>query len=151
MVAFVLVLLVLEKFVLERVVPVRLSAKKLVVVAEVPVAREKVRFARVDEELERKPLLKTMVVPVAFSPVPRVVNGKAKLDPPPVGHVVLQVSPVRQSVVTAKVVDVAFVVVELTPVKFCRVVEPFNNKLDKLVSPLIAVSVPVKLAALDIV
>jgi hypothetical protein len=31
------------------------------------------------------------------------------------------------------------------------VVEPFNSKLDRLVSPLIAVNVPVKLAALDIV
>jgi hypothetical protein len=61
-----------------------LLAKKLVVVAEVPVAREKVKLVRVDEAFERKPLLKAMVVLVAFSPVPRVVNGKLKVAPEPV-------------------------------------------------------------------
>jgi hypothetical protein len=91
---------------------------RLVEVAWVPVAREKVKLVRVDEAFERKPLLKAIVVLVAFSPVPRVVNGKANDDPPAVGQVVRQVSPVRQRVVTAKLVEVAFVVVELTPVKF---------------------------------
>ncbi len=98
-VALVEVELVLEELVLERVVPVRLLAKKLVVVAEVPVAREKVKFVRVDEALERKPLLKAMVVEVEFSPVPRVVNGKAKVRA--AGNDVRQVPPRQSSVVEA--------------------------------------------------
>ena len=82
---------------------VRVLLYKLVVVAWVPVAREKVKFVRVDEAFERKPLLKAMVVPVAFSPVPRGVYGKANDDPPAVGQVVRQISPVKQTVVEVRV------------------------------------------------
>lgn len=122
-------------------VVVELVAKRDVTVVE----------ASVDDAVETKPLPNSNVVDVEFSPVPKVVNGNAKEEPPPVGQVVRHVSPVRQNVVTARVVEVAFVVVALTPVKFCRVVEPFNSKLERLVRPLIAVRVPVKLAALDMV
>ena len=51
----------------------------MVPVALVVVPFRAVKLVRVDEAFERKPLLKAMVVPVAFSPVPRVVNGKAKV------------------------------------------------------------------------
>jgi hypothetical protein len=47
-------------------------------------------------------------------------NGQEKLD---AGQVVRQVSPVRQMTVDAKVVEVAFDVVALSAVKFCRVEE----------------------------
>ena len=40
-----------------------------------------VKLVKVDEAFERKPLLKAMVVEVEFSPVPRVVNGKAEPAP----------------------------------------------------------------------
>ncbi len=43
------------------------------------------------------------------------------------------------------------VVVALTAVKFWRVVEPVNSRLERVVRPPVAVIVPVKLAALDIV
>jgi hypothetical protein len=82
---------------------VRVLLYRLVVVAWVPVAREKVKFVRVDEAFERKPLLKARVVEVEFSPVPRVVNGKANDDPPAVGQVVRQISPVKQTVVEVRV------------------------------------------------
>lgn len=51
------------------------------------------------------------------------------------------------AVVAKKLVEVALVVVLFTPVKFWRVVEPFNCKFDSVVRPAVAVSVPVKLAA----
>ena len=52
---------------------------KPVVVAFVVVEFEAVKLLKGDEAFERKPLLKAMVVEVEFSPVPRVVNGKAKV------------------------------------------------------------------------
>ncbi len=52
---------------------------------------------------------------------------------------------------TARLVVVALVVVALRPVKFCNVDEPFAWRLDKVVRPPVAVRVPVKLAALDMV
>jgi hypothetical protein len=48
---------------------------KLVVVAAVPVALEKVKLVRVEEAVERKPFKNARVVEVAFSPVPSLVNG----------------------------------------------------------------------------
>ena len=100
----------------------------MVPVALVVVPFRAVKLVRVDEAFERKPLLKAMVVPVAFSPVPRVVNGKAKVEPPDTGHVVLHVSPVRHKVVTANVVEVALVVVPLTALKLVRVDDAVDTK-----------------------
>ena len=103
----------------------RLLVKKLVEVAEDVMSRlEMVVEARVDDAVEMIPLVKRRVVEVAFSPVDRVVKLKGA-----VGHVVLQVSPVRQRVVTAKVVEVALVVVELVAVKDWRVDDPLRVRL----------------------
>ena len=68
----------------------------------------------------------------------------------------LHVSPVRHIVAAARVdvymeVDVALVEVELRAVKFCRVVEPVASRLDRVVKPLVTVSVPVNEADDDIV
>ena len=69
----------------DEIMPVtaRLVEEKLVVVALVPVAVVKRKFVRVDEAVERKPFWNERVVEVAFSPEPRVVDGKAKPPPPP--------------------------------------------------------------------
>ena len=48
--------------------------------------------------------------------------------------------------INASSVVVAFVVVALTPVKFCSVVEPVCSVLLKVERPAVAVKVPVKLA-----
>jgi hypothetical protein len=93
---------------------------RLVVVAWEVVAFVAVNVVIVDEAVDTKPLLNSRVVDVAFSPVPRVLNGKAKV--PAVGQVVRQ-SPARQIVPEAKVVEVALVVVLFAAVKFCKVVE----------------------------
>ena len=58
---------------------------------------------------------------------------------------------VELAVVAKKLVVVALVVVELTAVKSLRVVEPERSKLESEVRPAVAVRVPVKLAAEDIV
>ncbi len=58
---------------------------------------------------------------------------------------------VVEAVVAKKLVVVAEVEVELIAVKFCRVVEPVSNRLERVVRPPVAVIVPVKLDALDIV
>ena len=85
------------------------TAKPLVTakLVEVPllirVVASVVEPVKVDEAFERKPLLKARVVEVEFSPVPRVVNGKANDDPPAVGQVVRQISPVKQTVVEVRV------------------------------------------------
>ncbi len=127
------------------------TAKLVAVALVMRVVARVVEPVKVEEAKERKPFWKERVVEVAFCPVPSVVQGKAKEEPLPVGQVVRHVSPVRQSVVAAKVVEVALVVVELVAVKFCRVVELIASKLDRVVRPLTAVSVPVKLAVLEIV
>ncbi len=51
----------------------------------------------------------------------------------------------------ASEVVVAFVVVLFTPVKFCNVVEPVRRRFAKVANPPVAVSVPVKLAAEEMV
>ena len=104
------------------------TAKLVEVPFVIKVVARVVEPVNVDEAFERKPLLKAMVVEVEFSPVPRVVNGKAKVDPPDTGHVVLHVSPVRHNVVTARVVDVALVVVEFTALKFVKVDDAVDTK-----------------------
>ena len=58
---------------------------------------------------------------------------------------------VDEAVVEKKLVEVEFVVVEVRAVKFWRVVEPESSKLESEVRPAVAVKVPVKLAALEIV
>ena len=58
---------------------------------------------------------------------------------------------VEEAVVAKKLVEVELVVVELIPVKLSKVVEPERRRLESEVSPAVAVRVPVKLAALEIV
>ena len=77
----------------QRVSNVPFVEKKLVVVAEVPVALRKVKFWRVEEAFEIKPSWKTKVVEVAFSPVESVVQAKSSPPPPPLGHEVRQSLP----------------------------------------------------------
>ena len=101
----------------------------MVVVAFVVVEFVAVNVVSVEEAVETKPLLNSSVVLVAFSPVPRVLNGKAKDPPAPVGQVVRQVSPVRQMVVATREVVVAFVVVEFVAVKFWKVEEALARRL----------------------
>src|SRR4051812_31400031 len=61
-------------------------------------------------------------------------------------------SPARQNEVrAARVVEVAFVVVAFTPVKFWRVVEPVWSALPTVRRPLVILTVPVKLAEEEIV
>ena len=55
------------------------------------------------------------------------------------------------AVVAKRVVVVALVVVELTAVKFWRVEEPVSKRFERVVKPPVAVSVPVKLAADEMV
>ena len=63
----------------------------------------------------------------------------------------VNVSVVPVCVVTKEFVDVLFVVVELIPVKFCKVLEPFTWRFESVVSPEVTVSVPVKFAVEEIV
>ena len=65
------------------------------------------------------------MVPVAFSPVPRVLNGKANVEA--AGKAVRQ-SPFKQKVPVARVVLVALVVVPKVAVKDWRVVEPTTKR-----------------------
>ena len=58
---------------------------------------------------------------------------------------------VEEAVVENRLVVVAEVEVELIAVKLRRVDEPVSSKLERVVSPPVAVNVPVKLAADDIV
>ena len=58
---------------------------------------------------------------------------------------------VKLAFVAKRLVDVALVVVEFTPVKFCRVDEPVRSRLERVVRPPVAVRVPVRLAADDMV
>jgi len=125
---------VAKRFVEEAVV-----AKKLVVVAEVPVALRKVKFWRVEEPVTRR-----------FESVP-VVNATE----PKVAFVAKRF--VEEAVVAKKLVVVAFVDVELSAVKFCKVDEPVTRRLERVERPPVAVRVvpmvrePVRFAALEIV
>jgi hypothetical protein len=58
---------------------------------------------------------------------------------------------VEEAVVAKKLVVVAEVPVALMKVKFWRVLEPVSKRLERVVSPPVAVSVPVKLAVDEIV
>ena len=77
----------------QRVSNVPFVEKRLVVVADVPVALRKVKFWRVEEAFEIKPSWKTKVVEVAFSPVESVVQAKSSPPLPPLGHEVRQSDP----------------------------------------------------------
>ena len=79
----------------------------MVVVALEPVALTKVKFWNVDEALERKLLAVIVAVDVRLPPLPVVKNRF-----------------VVEAVVVKKFVVVAFEEVELTAVKFCKLVEP---------------------------
>ena len=67
------------------VVEARFETWRSVEVALVARRDETVVEARVEEAVAIRLLepVNTMVVEVEFSPVPRVVNGKAKVEPPP--------------------------------------------------------------------
>ena len=82
----------------KRLVDEAVVENKLVVVADVVVDLTALKVVRVEEALETKPLFRTMVVLVAFSPVPRVVQGKAKDEPPP--------QPVQEPTVRLPMTDV---------------------------------------------
>ena len=103
-------------------------AKKLVVVALVPVALTKVKFWKVDEAVDKKPLV-PVTNPVKFE---RPVTVKA-------------VPTLKAPVV------VALVEVEFRAVKLSKVLEPERRRFDNEVKPAVAVKVPVKLAAVEMV
>ena len=107
----------------------RFLEERLVAVAEVVMRRlETVVGARVDEPVAMRlfELAKTMVEEVAFSPEPRVTNGKLN-DEPEVGQLERQ-SPFKQRLVVAKLVEVAEVVVAVEAVKDERVEEAVEMK-----------------------
>lgn len=103
------------------------------------------RFPVVPNKFVLKKLVVVACVPVAFVNVNfcNVVDPLAKM---------LVVEAVTMFAVVAKrFVVVALVVVEFVAVKFCNVVEPFNRRFESVVRPAVAVRVPVKFAALEIV
>ena len=99
----------------------RLAVEKLVVVALVPVALVKVKVVRVDEAPDTRPLEKTRVVVVAFSPVPSLVQGKAN-------------EPELRSVAQSQsLVPVFFKISPLAQVRPSGRISPSKRKLPKVV------------------
>jgi len=176
------------RVVAERLVEEAVVAKKLVVVAEVPVAFTKVKFWRVVEEVTMRlvvvawpamvrpeevvppPMVEEAVtrrlervvrpavavtVPVKLAAdeivcpliVPEVILPKVAL--PTLSAVAKRL--VEEATEAKKLVVVAFVEVELRAVKFCRVEDPESKRFERVVRPPVAVTVPVKLAADEIV
>mgnify|MGYP001570348555 CR=1 FL=1 len=127
-VAFPKSTLVANRFVLEAVV-----AKLVVVVALVDVLLSAVKFWRVVEPFTNK--FPRVARPPIMLPVLREVEKRLVLE----------------AVVEKKLVVVALVEVLLSAVKFWRVVEPESNRLESEVRPPVAVKVPVKLAAEEMV
>ena len=102
---------------------------------------------RVEEAVERKPFKKARVVEVAFSLVESLVKGKAKPgeeEREPLVRVRLEptvralkepsapmygILERREEAVTARLVVVAWEVVALEAVKFCKVEEPLTRRL----------------------
>ncbi len=95
-----------------RLVDEAVVAKKLVVVAEVPVAVVNVKFCKVDEALMSRLLAVRVPVRVSLPPL-LVVKKKFEVE----------------AFVEKKLVVVALVPVALTKVKFCKVVEALAKKL----------------------
>jgi hypothetical protein len=93
-----------RRFVLEAVVE-----KKSVVVAEVPVALSKVKLVNVEDAVEIRPLVKTIVVEVETSPVESAVKGNG------LGQALSQ-SPSIQRLLKLPVVEKKLVVVAEVPV-----------------------------------
>jgi len=89
-----------------------------------------VKVFKVEEAVEMKPFKNSIVVEVEFSPVARVLKGKAKVEA--AGKAVRQ-SPPIQRVLVAKVVEVALVVVAFEAVKFWRVDEPVTSREELMV------------------
>jgi len=79
----------------------------------------KVNVERVDDAGARKPLRKARVVEVAFSPVPRVVNGKLKELPQPV-HDETTKLPIVAKFALKFVVDAKEETKRLVVVAFCE-------------------------------
>lgn len=123
----------MTKLVVEAVVAERSVVVALVVV-ELPVM---VRFPfMVDEALEMKPPVRVeRLVTERVPPTERLVGEKF----------------VAERFVVKKLVVVADVEVEVSAVKSRSVVEPERSRLESEVSPAVAVNVPVKLAAEEIV
>ena len=119
-----------------RLVELAVVANELVVVAFVEVELRAVKFCKVEDAKERNPPVRVE------SPVTDRVPKTERL----VGEKL-----VALRLVAKKFVVVALVPVALTKVKFCKVVEPLSNKLESEVKPPVAVRVPVKLAAEEIV
>ena len=139
---------VAQKFVVERspelksVVVVALVVVEFVAVNDwsvvEPFTRKVEMFERVEDAVEINPFKNARVVEVAFSPVPRVVNGKAKELPQPVQLVTVKLpidaTLALRSVVEARFDTKRFVEVALfersvpivpeAAVKLWRVVEP---------------------------
>ena len=159
-------------FVEKRLVELAVVLKKLVVVALVLVLFKKVMFWKVEEPVERRlpnvPRLATVRPPVKFAdeeivwplispevmaPVWKVLlpleRAPLKVRVPP--FPVVKKRLVLEAVVAKKLVEVPLVEVELRRVMFWKVLDPFNRRLESVVRPAVAVNVPVKLAALDIV
>ena len=95
----------------------------------------KVKFCKVDDPFERR--LDTVANPVEVM-LPTELIAVAKML-------------VLEAVVANIVVVVALLEVEFRAVKLSRVVEPERRRFERDVSPAVAVRVPVKLAADDIV
>ena len=128
-----------------------LDIARFVLVALVVVPLSTLNLVTVEEA-------KTIIPPPPFGVISELVEVAHLELPPPlvVGQVVRQVSDERQMVakvpeVEKRLVVVAWVPVALTKVKFCRVEEPVRRRVERVVSPPVAVRVPVKLAAEEIV
>jgi len=146
----------------------------LVEVALVPVALKKVKLLRVDEAKERKPPVRVERPETErLERVPREVREEARTFEArvapvrvPAGAVPVMLPvrlPVRlptpevkkrfvvEALVAKKLVVVAEVPVAFRKVKFWRVDEPVRRRFERVVSPAVAVRVPVKLAAEEMV
>ena len=156
----------------KRLVDEAVVAKSVVVVAFVDVERRKVTFCRVDEPVTSRFVVVAMVATrfeKVFTPLNALLSARRvdeaipEMTPqvtlPFTTFKALEVEqfPVAMkrfvvlAVVAKKFVEVLFVVVEFTAVKFCKVLDPVRSKLESVVSPAVAVRVPVKLAAEEMV
>src|ERR1035437_8809714 len=111
-----------------------LVAKKLVVVALPAMSEDEYRFVEVE-------LVVVLLRPVKFCSVDEpfawifvAVNFPVKVSLPPLAVVYERF--VVDALVAYTLVEVLFVVVELTPVKFCKVVEPVTKRLAVVKRPL---------------
>ena len=119
----------------KRLVLLAVPAKKFVVVAWLPVALMKVKFCKVEDPFERR--FDTVASPVEVMFPTELIAVANRF--------------VEEAVVANIVVVVALLDVEFRAVKLSRVEEPERRRFERDVNPAVAVRVPVKLAAEDIV